>query len=70
MEAELVAVGADDDPAILESARRLMALLDPAGFRAGKYEVDLRGAQGVQVGDHNTQINTFSTPSTQPPTSA
>jgi hypothetical protein len=64
LEAELVAVGAGDDAAILEGARRLMALLDPAGFRAGKYDVDLRGAQGVQVGDYNTQINTFGAPPT------
>jgi hypothetical protein len=42
----------------------LLALLDPTGTRAGKYMVDLRGAQGVQVGDHNTQTNTFSTPPT------
>jgi hypothetical protein len=63
--AELVAVRAGDDAAILEGARRLMALLDPTGFRAGKfgtYEVDLRGAQGVQVGDGNSQINTFPAP--------
>jgi hypothetical protein len=62
LEAELVAVGAGHDAAIVESARRLMALLDPAGSRAGKYVVDVRGAQGVQVGDHNTQTNTFSAP--------
>ena len=40
----------------------LMAELDEAGARAGKYAVDARGAQGVQIGDRNTQHNVFSTP--------
>jgi hypothetical protein len=48
------------DPAIIDAARQLMALLDEAGTRAGKYNVDLRGAQGVQVGDGNQQVNLFS----------
>jgi hypothetical protein len=43
--------------AVVEAAQRLMALLDAAGTRAGKYTVDLRGAQGVQIGDHNEQRN-------------
>jgi hypothetical protein len=43
----------------------LIVLLEPAGFRAGKCgSVDLRGAQGVQVGDHNSPINAFPTPPT------
>jgi hypothetical protein len=62
LEAELVEVRAGDDAGAVEAAQRLMALLDPTGAQAGKYVVDLRGAQGVQVGDHNTQTNTFSTP--------
>jgi hypothetical protein len=62
LEAELVAVGAGDDAAIMDAAQRLLAVLDPVGSQAGKYAVDLRGAQGIQVGDHNTQTNTFSTP--------
>ena len=36
-----------------------MALVDAAGSQSGKYTVDVRGSQGVQVGDHNTQTNTF-----------
>ena len=47
---------------LLEAAQSLMSLVDEAGTRAGKYTVDLRGAQGVQVGDHDTQDNTFNTP--------
>ncbi len=62
LEAELVAVGAGDDTAVVDAAQRLMALLDPTGAQAGKYVVDIHDAQGVQVGDHNVQTNTFSTP--------
>ena len=60
--AALTDTGAVTDPTVVEAAQRLMALLDNAGTRTGKYTVDLRGAQGVQVGDHNTQTNTFTTP--------
>ncbi|WP_405070883.1 hypothetical protein OG558_15420 [Kribbella sp. NBC_01510] len=48
--------GADQDPRILAAARALLAHADPQGAAAGKYQVDLRGAQGVQVGDHG-QMN-------------
>jgi hypothetical protein len=37
-----------------------MALLDEGGSSSGKYTVDLRSAQGIQVGDHNHQLNKFS----------
>jgi hypothetical protein len=40
-------------------------LVDEDGARAGKNTIDLRGAQAVQVGDRNTQTNTFS--ATPPP---
>jgi hypothetical protein len=59
LEAELVDVDADQDIALVEAAQRLMALLDAAGTRTGKYQVDVRGAQGVQVGDHGAQTNYF-----------
>ena len=61
LSAELVAVGADTDAQIVAVAQRVMALVDEAGSASGKYLVDMRGAQGVQVGDHNTQTNTFTT---------
>ena len=67
LEAELVAAGARDDAVLLEAVRRLLVELDPAGDRAGKYTVDLRGAQGSQVGDHNVQTNTFSAPPSAAP---
>ncbi len=62
VEAELVDVDAGGDVAVVEAAQRLMALLDAEGSRAGRYQVDARGAQGVQIGDHGTQTNTFTTP--------
>jgi len=36
--------------------------IDLPGARAGKYDVQVHGGQGVQVGDHNTQTNTFGAP--------
>jgi hypothetical protein len=57
--AELHEARADCDPDLIAAARALMSLVDEAGTRAGKYAVDLRGAQGVQVGDHNRQDIVF-----------
>ena len=57
----LTTSGAVTDEAIIQAAQQLMALVDPAGTAQGKYLVDLRGAQGVQVGDGNRQFNTFNT---------
>lgn len=62
LSAELVAVGADTDAGIVAAAQRVMELVDEVGSASGKYLVDLRGAQGVQVGDRNTQTNTFTIP--------
>jgi len=64
LEAELVEAGAGQDTAVVQAAQRVMDLVDPTGSQAGKYLVDLRGAQGVQVGDHGTQHNTFGSPPT------
>jgi hypothetical protein len=55
---ELVAAGIVDDR-LLADARHLLALADPDGSRTGTYDIDLREARGVQVGDGNTQHNTF-----------
>ena len=56
---QIRATGVDQDPRIVELAQALMALMDEEAAWAGKYRVDLRGAQGVQVGGGNTQTNTF-----------
>jgi hypothetical protein len=55
---ELTRVGVDSE--LVTAAKALMQLIDHAGSRAGKYDVDIQGGQGVQIGDHNTQHNTFS----------
>jgi hypothetical protein len=57
--AELAAAGADGDADLVAAAQALMSLVDEAGARSGKYAVSVRDSQGVQVGDHNTQTNTF-----------
>jgi hypothetical protein len=58
----LTVSGVAADQAVIEAAQQLMALLDPEGTEQGKYRIDLRGAQGVQVGDDNQQYNTFNAP--------
>jgi hypothetical protein len=60
--AELDEAGAGHDTDLVAAAEALMHLVDEAGARAGKYTVDVRGAQGVQIGDRNTQHNVFSPP--------
>lgn len=54
--------GADRDTDLVAAAQALLRLVDTAGARAGKYTVDVRGAQGVQVGDRNRQDNVFHAP--------
>ena len=54
--------GASTEPSVVNAAQQLMALLDEAGARLGKYKVDLHGAQGVQIGERNQQVNVFRNP--------
>ena len=54
--------GADRDADLVAAAQALLRLVDAAGADASKYTVDVRGAQGVQVGDHNRQDNVFNVP--------
>lgn len=51
--------GAAADEQVVAAARRVLQLTDPVGSAADKYQIDLREAKGVQVGDHNTQHNNF-----------
>ena len=60
--AELSAVGAEGNANLVAAAQALMNLVDEAGSRSGKYLITVHGSQGVQVGDHNTQTNTFGPP--------
>jgi hypothetical protein len=62
---ELSESGAASDQELASAAQEVMALVDPQGSQAGKYMVNVSGSQGVQVGDHNTQHNTYG----QPPSS-
>ena len=60
--AELAETGADGDRDLIAAAQALLDLVGDVGGRAGKYTVDVRGAQGVQIGDHNRQDNVFNAP--------
>jgi len=60
--AELAETGADGDPDLIAAAQALLGLVAEAEGRTGKYTVDVRGAQGVQIGDHNRQDNVFNAP--------
>jgi hypothetical protein len=59
LRAELVATNAAEDTDLVAAAQALMTLVDEAGAQAGKYSVSIRDSQGVQIGDHNTQVNRF-----------
>jgi hypothetical protein len=60
LSAELAAVGVPAD--LVATARALMWLVDAEGSQTGKYDVDVQGGQGFQVGDYNVQHNTFMAP--------
>lgn len=57
--AELAGADAGSDDNLVETAQALLKLIDGAGTKLGKYNVTVHGGQGVQVGDGNTQSNTF-----------
>lgn len=56
---KLAEAGACNDADLVEAARALMELVDREGAKSGKYNVRIKGAKGVQVGDSNVQINKF-----------
>jgi hypothetical protein len=56
---ELKESGAAADSALITAAQELMNLLDAHGAAAGKYVVSIQNSAGVQVGDHNSQVNNF-----------
>jgi hypothetical protein len=60
--AELAETGADGDRDLIAAAQALLDLAGEAEGRAAKYTADVRGAQGVQIGDHNRQDNVFNAP--------
>jgi hypothetical protein len=56
---KLTEAGAAGDAELVAAAQALMALVDAAGARAGKYHVTIKDSTGVQIGDHNVQVNRF-----------
>ena len=60
--AELTKAGADGDRDLVAAAQALLDLIGEVDGRTGKYTVDARGAQGVQIGDHDRQDNVFNAP--------
>ncbi|MGV9364990.1 hypothetical protein [Amycolatopsis sp. NPDC003731] len=58
--AALTAADAGANEELAAAALKVLELVDPAATHAGDYRVLLHGNKGVQVGDHNTQTNTFS----------
>ncbi|MFC0541898.1 RIP homotypic interaction motif-containing protein [Kutzneria chonburiensis] len=55
----LTAADAGSNEDLVAAARRLLALTDPEGTKAGKYTVNVRDSKGVQVGDGNTMTLNF-----------
>jgi hypothetical protein len=56
---KLAQAGAAGDADLVAAAQALMDLIDQAGAKSGKYNVTIKDAKGVQVGDHGYQVNTF-----------
>jgi hypothetical protein len=52
--AALTAAGAGEDAELVAAAQAVLAVVDPPGSEAGKYNVRVQDSQGVQIGDGNT----------------
>jgi hypothetical protein len=59
LQEEIKQSGVADDEEIIKTAQRLMALVDPDGARAGKYNVNISGGKGIVVGDEARVVMTF-----------
>lgn len=59
--AELTECGADGDHDLIAAAKALLDLVGEVG-EAGKYTIDVREAQVVQIGDNNRQDNVINVP--------
>ncbi|MEH2114421.1 hypothetical protein [Nostoc sp.] len=61
LQEELTNLGVDKDAEIIKLAQELLKQEKPEESAAGKYNTVFQGeVKGVQVGDRNTQTNTFS----------
>jgi len=52
LETQLTEIGADEDEEIIRAAQQVLALADPEGAGAGKYNVTISGGKGIVIGDH------------------
>lgn len=59
LEDKLREADAGGDGELLAAAKALLELVQQQGSASGKYDVRIDGSEGVIVGDHATQINTF-----------
>lgn len=55
----LRAAGAADDEELIRAAQAVLQYADPAGAKAGKYDVRITGGKGIVVGDAATVTMTF-----------
>jgi hypothetical protein len=53
-------VGVADDAELSAAAQAVLRYADPAGTRAGKYDVRITGGKGIVVGDAANVTMTFS----------
>lgn len=51
--------GVGEDEEVIRKAQELLALVDPTGARAGKYDVTITGSKGIVVGDNAEVTMTF-----------
>jgi hypothetical protein len=56
--AALQKLGASERADLVGAAQKVMSLVDYEGSKAGKYDVTVQEAEGVQVGDGNRQTST------------
>ena len=56
---KLTAARAEEDEALVAAAQAVLDLLGQQG-KSSKYNVTITGSEGVYVGDHGTQTNTWS----------
>lgn len=56
----LRAAGAADDAEVIAVAQAVLRHADPAGTRAGKYDVRITGGKGIVIGDAANVTMTFS----------
>ncbi|MGY1942803.1 hypothetical protein [Nocardia asiatica] len=59
LEAAVIRAGGVDDSQLRALAAQLLEALPTADTERARHHIDLRHAKGVQLGDNNTQNNTF-----------